>query len=48
MGGRVGGIYLDGILWTESEFQTVCLAGVEGVGFDLDVHEPGLEVVGFD
>lgn len=40
--------YLDGVLWTENEFQTVCLAFVKGVRGDLKVHEPGGEVVGFD
>jgi len=36
----------DGILGTETELQSVGLALVDGVGVDdLDVHEPGLEVI---
>ena len=38
--------YFDGILGTETELQSVGLALVDGVGVDdLDVHEPGLEVI---
>jgi len=39
----------DGILGTETELQSVRLALVDGVGVDdLNVHEPGLEVIGLN
>ena len=44
-----GGTYFNGILRAETELQAVGFALVDGVGVhDLDVHEPGLEVVGLD
>lgn len=49
MAGAVGGRYFNGILRAEAEFQPVGFALVDGVGIhDLDVHEPGLEVVCLD
>jgi hypothetical protein len=42
-------IYLDRILRREAEFQPIRFSLIERVRvYDLDVHKPGLEVVGLD